>query len=61
MKLSQESAGQWLLILDNVDDIDMLYKRACGDHRSLALIDYLPSSRYGWIIFTTRTRKAAVN
>jgi tetratricopeptide (TPR) repeat protein len=59
-RLSQESAGQWLLILDNADDIDMLYKRACGDHRSLALIDYLPSSRYGWIIFTTRTRKAAV-
>ena len=53
MKLSQESAGQWLLILDNADDIDMLYKRAYGDHGSLALSDYLSSSRHGWIIFTT--------
>ena len=60
MKLRQESAGQWLLILDNADDIDMLYKRAYGDHGSLALSDYLPSSRHGSIIFTTRTRIAAV-
>ena len=59
-RLSQESAGQWLLILDNADDIDMLYKRAYSHNGSLALIDYLPSSCYGSIIFTTRTRKAAV-
>jgi hypothetical protein len=58
--LSQESAGQWLMILNNADDIDMLYKRAYGDYGSLALIDYLPYSRYGLIIFTTRTQKAAV-
>jgi NB-ARC domain len=58
--LSQESSGQWLLILDNADDIDGLYKKAYGDNGSLALIDYLPSSRHGSIIFTTRTRKAAV-
>jgi hypothetical protein len=25
-RLSQESAGKWLLILDNADDINMLYK-----------------------------------
>jgi hypothetical protein len=47
-------------ILDNADDINMLYRRMYGDHGSLALIDYLQSSRYGSIIFTTRTRKAAV-
>lgn len=29
-------------------------------YRSLALIDYLPSTRYGSIIFTARTQKAAV-
>jgi hypothetical protein len=59
-RLSQESAGRWLLILDNADDIDMLYRRMYSNHGSLALIDYLPSSHYGSIIFTTRTRKAAV-
>jgi hypothetical protein len=60
MRLSQESSGQWLLVLDNADDIDVLYKRAYSDNRSLALIDYLPSSCHGSIIFTTRTRKAAI-
>jgi len=58
--LSQESTGQWLLILDGADDIDMLYKNAYDNSKSLALIDYLPSSCYGSIIFTTRTQKAAV-
>ncbi|KAH0534097.1 hypothetical protein FGG08_007306 [Glutinoglossum americanum] len=60
MRLSQESAGHWLLILDNADDIGMLYKRAYGDNRSLRLIDFLPSSCRGSIIFTTRNQKAAV-
>ena len=59
-RMSQESSGKWLLILDNTDDIDMLYKKAYGDNGSFALIDYLPASRYGSIIFTTRTQKAAV-
>ena len=59
-RLSQESAGRWLLILDNADDIDMLYQRMYSNYRLLALIDYLPSSHYGSIIFTTQTRKAAV-
>jgi tetratricopeptide (TPR) repeat protein len=48
------------LILDNANDINMFYQRSYGYNRSLALIDYLPSSRYGSIIFTTRTRTAAV-
>jgi hypothetical protein len=26
--LSQESAGRWLLIIDNADDMEMLYSRA---------------------------------
>lgn len=61
--LSQESAGRWLLIIDNADDLELLYNRAnesdgsCG---SPALADYLPFSRKGSILFTTRNRKAAV-
>jgi hypothetical protein len=38
----------------------MLYKKVHDDNISLALIDYLLSSCYGSIIFTTRTQKAAV-
>jgi tetratricopeptide (TPR) repeat protein len=52
--LSKESAGQWLLIFDNADDIDMWIGQ------STRLIDYLPRSKHGRIIFTTRDRKAGV-
>ena len=57
MWLSQESTGLWLLIIDNADDINVLYKRA---DKELPLVDYLPASCKGSIIFTTRNRKAAV-
>jgi nucleoside-triphosphatase THEP1 len=45
--LSQESAGRWLLIIDNADDIEILYNRANKNNKSsgsLALADYLPFS-----------------
>ncbi|KAM3086792.1 hypothetical protein ACMFMG_000914 [Clarireedia jacksonii] len=57
--LSQESTGPWILIIDNADDVDVLFKNG-DDLGSLPLIDYLPASCKGSIIFTTRTRKAAV-
>ncbi|KAH8684353.1 hypothetical protein BGZ60DRAFT_502573 [Tricladium varicosporioides] len=57
--LSQESTGPWILIIDNADDVDVLFKKG-DDLESLPLIDYLPASCKGSIIFTTRTRKAAV-
>ncbi len=60
MFLSQESAGRWLLIIDNADDVEMLYKRPNDAGGSLALADSLPFSRKGSILFTTRNRKAAV-
>jgi hypothetical protein len=62
--LSQEIAGRWLLIVDNADDFEMLYKRANESDESfgsLALADYLPFSRKGSIIFTTRNHEVAVN
>ncbi|KAI9152209.1 U1 snRNP-associated protein [Paramyrothecium foliicola] len=51
--LSQESAGHWLLIIDNADDVDCLFKDA-------NLLSYLPFSRKGSILFTTRDNKVAV-
>jgi tetratricopeptide (TPR) repeat protein len=56
--LSKESAGQWLLVFDNADDIDMWIDRT--DQESDPLIEYLPRSIQGCIVFTTRDRKAAV-
>jgi tetratricopeptide (TPR) repeat protein len=62
--LSKESTGQWLLVFDNADDIDMWITKAepklQSSHDSHPLIEYLPKSKHGAIIFTTRDRKVAV-
>jgi tetratricopeptide (TPR) repeat protein len=58
--LSQETAGQWLLIFDNADNIDVWVPSAGSRDTSLRLKDYLPSSSQGCLIFTTPSRKVAV-
>ncbi len=58
-KLSTSSSGCWLMVVDNADDPHVLMTRLTGDARSARLIDYLPSSERGAILFTTRSRKAA--
>ncbi|KAE8373751.1 purine and uridine phosphorylase [Aspergillus bertholletiae] len=55
--LSQERAGKWLLLFDNIDDMEMWSK---DNANNLILTDYLPRSEQGHIIFTTRNRKIAV-
>jgi tetratricopeptide (TPR) repeat protein len=57
--LSNESAGQWLLVFDNADDIGMWITKPGTEHTTRRLIDYLPRSTQGCIIFTTRDRKTA--
>ncbi|KAL2803170.1 hypothetical protein BJX63DRAFT_80362 [Aspergillus granulosus] len=55
--LSQESAGKWLLIFDNADDIDM-WSKDCPT--APALKRFLPQSQQGHILFTTRNRTLAL-
>ncbi|KAL1889913.1 hypothetical protein Sste5346_008640 [Sporothrix stenoceras] len=55
--LSSDSAGQWLLVFDNADDVSIWVDKFVGE--SGRLIDYLPKSQHGSIIFTTRDKKAA--
>ncbi|EHK25616.1 uncharacterized protein TRIVIDRAFT_134921, partial [Trichoderma virens Gv29-8] len=50
--LSEESSGSWLLVIDNADDIELLF----GETGPLS---YLPFSRNGSILFTTRNHNAA--
>ncbi|OBT80379.1 hypothetical protein VF21_00911 [Pseudogymnoascus sp. 05NY08] len=57
--LSRESAGQWLVVFDNADDIDM-WVGTHTEQGTKRLIDYLPRSKLGCIVFTTRDRKTAV-
>ena len=59
-KLSQESAGEWLLILDNADDADMWFKETDTTTWSGSLVDILPRSTKGSVIWTTRDRKGAL-
>ena len=54
--LGHERAGRWLLIVDNADDIELLF----GNTETMALCDYLPFSRKGSILFTTRNHEAVV-
>ncbi|CAG7561797.1 unnamed protein product [Fusarium equiseti] len=46
--LSNGNVGEWLLIIDNADDFELMFK-------SGSLASYLPSSPLGSILFTTRT------
>lgn len=57
--LSSESAGQWLLVFDNADEIGMWIDQPLQEESS-RLIDYMPKSVHGSIIFTTRDKKAAI-
>ncbi|KAJ4171748.1 hypothetical protein NW754_000325 [Fusarium falciforme] len=50
--LSREAAGQWLLIIDNADDAELLFGPT-------SLNESLPFSRNGSILFTTRTHEVA--
>ncbi|KAF1813614.1 HET-domain-containing protein [Eremomyces bilateralis CBS 781.70] len=62
--LSIDNASQWLLVFDNADDLDMWITKTIPreepEQELSRLIDYLPSSKQGSIIFTTRDRKTAV-
>jgi tetratricopeptide (TPR) repeat protein len=49
--LSQDGAGQWLLIVDNIDDIEIW---------DTELKAYLPKSQQGCVVCTTRSREIAV-
>jgi tetratricopeptide (TPR) repeat protein len=60
--LSQEGSGRWLLVVDNADDLELLYgDKAIGDSvTGPCLARFLPFGRKGSILFTTRNHKVAV-
>jgi tetratricopeptide (TPR) repeat protein len=49
-RLCAKSAGKWLLIVDNADDLDLLR----GVEQTEGLLAFLPENDDGLIIFTTR-------
>ena len=59
--LSLGNVGDWLMVVDNVDDSQVLLGVDDESHGSARLIDYIPHSNRGAILFTTRSRKAATD
>lgn len=55
--LSSQDLGSWLLIVDNADDIEILDGLA---QRPNGILDFLPQSDNGRILFTTRSQEVAV-
>lgn len=59
--LSEDAAGQWVLVFDNADDMQMWSDKSGSEtQRSTSLMDYIPRSKTGRVIFTTRDRKFGV-
>ena len=58
-ELDKDGSCEWLMIIDNADDPQVLTGRLSGNATSSRLMDYLPRSDRGAILFTTRGRKAA--
>lgn len=54
-ELSRDERGKWLLIIDNADN----YELVCGTQDSKGIVDYLPSTDVGLILWTTRSREVA--
>lgn len=60
--LSDKRIGPWLMIVDNADDINMVFRQPTSvEIIAPALIDYIPFSPNGSTLLTTRNRKVAVN
>ncbi|KAF1929490.1 HET-domain-containing protein, partial [Didymella exigua CBS 183.55] len=57
--LSSAGADDWLMIVDNADDREVLLSKTNSDSKPTRLSDYLPRSDRGAILFTTRSRKVA--
>jgi tetratricopeptide (TPR) repeat protein len=57
--LSSENLRDWLMIVDNADDPKVLLEVDSKNPKSVRLIDYIPHSNEGLVLFTTRSRKLA--
>jgi nucleoside phosphorylase len=53
--LSTSRAGRWLLVVDNTDDAAIFF----GTGQLRGIVDYLPKSELGVVVYTTRTQEVA--
>ena len=57
--LSNEQNGRWLMVVDSADDHDVFYSSNGGTGEDKPLAEYLPQSRNGSILVTTRDKDLA--
>jgi tetratricopeptide (TPR) repeat protein len=57
--LQKEKAGPWLMMVDNIDDLRSL-RGEIDETDSSDLLDYLPQCTHGRLLFTTRSKEAAL-
>ncbi|KAL6787041.1 TPR-like protein [Trichoderma sp. SZMC 28012] len=57
--LSIEHNGRWIIILDSADETEVLYSASESVHDKRSLAAYIPKSRNGAIVLTTRNRSLA--
>jgi nucleoside phosphorylase/tetratricopeptide (TPR) repeat protein len=57
-RLSLESAGEWIMVLDNADE-EEIWGTKSREGEGIALVDYLPVSATGLVLVTTRNRRVA--
>ncbi|UKZ53353.1 hypothetical protein TrVGV298_007145 [Trichoderma virens] len=57
--LSNEPNGRWIIILDSADNSEVLYSSNRTGHDQRSLAAYIPQSRNGSIVLTTRSRDLA--
>lgn len=57
--LSIEHNGRWIIILDSADDSEVLYGANDNGHDKRSLAAYIPKTRNGSIVLTTRNRGLA--
>lgn len=55
--LNQSASGPWLIIFDNADDLDLWVDS--NPSAKDGIMNYLPKSDQGMVIFTTRSRRVA--
>ncbi|KIX08880.1 uncharacterized protein Z518_03537 [Rhinocladiella mackenziei CBS 650.93] len=54
--LESDESGKWLLVVDNADDMDVMFG---SSENPDGIFQYLPETDYGRILFTTRFRRVA--
>ena len=58
--LSNERNGRWIMVLDSADDRDVFYNPSSSDtHNGRPFASYLPQSRNGSVVITTRNNDLA--